>query len=121
MNRIIGIFFTVLLVVGLTTTESCKSKDEVTGSLTVTVMNRQGQVIPNEPVSIATSLGNVSNKIFLYTANTDANGSIIFRQLTPQYYWYTTEHFKGFGAAQVFATVDSFVILIVEPLEPALK
>ena len=116
MKTIKGLFVTFLLVCCLCGIQSCSSKHEVTGSLTITVMDQAGNVIPNEPVSLATSLANLKNKIYQGTINTDANGAVIFRLLPPQYYWFTTQHYKGFGADNVFATVDQFVILYVEPL-----
>jgi len=106
----------IFLVCGLYGLQSCSSKKEITGSLTVTVEDHQGNTIANEQVSIATSLDNLKNKVFLKAGYTDSNGTIMFRELAPQYYWYTTDHYKGIGADRVFSTVDQYVVLFVEPL-----
>jgi hypothetical protein len=116
MKTLEGFIVTLLLLCGLVGIQSCSSKNEVTGSLTITVMDQAGTPIANEQVFLATSLDNLKNKVYKIAYYTTANGSLIFRQLPPQYYWYTTEHYKGFGADNVFATVDQFVILYVEPL-----
>ncbi len=116
MKTMISIFVILSLACGLCGTQSCSSKNEVTGTLTVTVMDQQGNAVANEAVSIATSLENLKNKVFQATGYTDAGGAIIFRLLDPKYYWFTTEHYKGIGADKVFSTVDQYVILFVEPL-----
>jgi hypothetical protein len=117
MKTFMRIFILLVLVMGLYGLQSCSSKNEVTGSLTITVMDQQGNIISGEVVSIATSLENAKNKVFVKTGYTDTAGSIMFRELAPQYYYFATEHYKGIGADKVSATVDQYVILIVEPLQ----
>jgi len=116
MKTIIRYIVFLFLVCGLYGLQSCSSKNEVFGSLTITVTDQQGNTIANEQVSIATSLDNLKNKVFLKSGYTDANGAIMFRELAPQYYWFTANQYKGIGADRVFSTVDQYVILLVEPL-----
>ena len=106
----------IFLFCSLYALQSCSSKNEVWGSLTVTVKDHQGQPIVNELVSLATSLENLNKKVYLKTGYTDANGAIMFRELAPQYYYYKTDDYKGIGADDVFSTIDQYVILFVEPL-----
>jgi hypothetical protein len=113
MKRTILSFLALVLISGAFFISSCKSKDPTTGTLTVTAMTKDGILVLGTPPAIylATSKANMDSKIYVTSGWLDANGSKIFRDLLPQYYWYRVEGYDDCGAAEVYAGVDASVIL----------
>jgi hypothetical protein len=113
MKRTFPVFLALILLSGAFFFFSCKGKEPTTGTLTVTVMTKDGRISANTPVPIylATDKGNLDNKIYVTSGWLDANGSKIFRDLLPTYYWYRVEGWDDYGAAEVYAGVDGSVIL----------
>ena len=113
MKRTFPVFLTMILLSGACFFFSCQGKEPTTGTLTVTVMTNNGNISSNTPVPIylATSKENLDNKIYIATGWLSSNGSKIFRDLLPTYYWYGVEGWDDYGAAEVYAGVDASVIL----------
>jgi hypothetical protein len=113
MKRTFPVFLTMILLSGAFFFFSCKGKVSTIGTLSVTTMTKDGNVSSASPVAIylATSKANLDNKIYENTGWLDANGSKIFHDLFPKYYWYKVEGWDDYGAAEVFAGVDASVIL----------
>ena len=113
MKRTFPVFLTMILLSGAFFFFSCQGKEPTTGTLTVTVMTNNGNISSNTPVPIylATSKENLDNKIYIATGWLSSNGSKIFRDLLPTYYWYGVEGWDDYGAAEVYAGVDGSVIL----------
>lgn len=113
MKRTILVFLALILLSGTFLFSSCKGKVSTTGTLSVTARSQQAIISSDHPVAIylATSKENLDNKIYQSSGWLDANGSMIFRDLLPTYYWYRVEGWNDNGAAEVFAGVDASVIL----------
>jgi hypothetical protein len=113
MKRIIPIFLALILISGAFFFFSCKGKDPLTGTLSITARTKEGVITANNPVAIyiASSKDNLDNKIYVGSGWLDANGSKIFRDLQPTYYWYRVDGWDDYGAAEVFAGVDASVFL----------
>jgi hypothetical protein len=112
MKRTFPVFLALILLSGAFFFFSCKGKMSTTGTLSVTVRTETG-VISVTPIAIylASSKANLDNKIYETSGWLDANGSKIFRDLLPTYYWYRVEGWDDYGAAEVYAGVDASVIL----------
>jgi len=113
MKRTFPVFLALILLSSAFFFFSCKGKVSATGTLSVTVRTKNGVVSANIPIAIyiATSKENLDNKIYQNSGWLDANGSKIFRDLLPTYYWYRVEGWDDYGAAEVYAGVDASVIL----------
>jgi hypothetical protein len=113
MKRKFPAFLAMILVSGAFFFSSCKAKVSTIGTLSITVMSKDavGMVTTTTPIYLATSKANLDNKIYQSTGWLDANGSKIFRDLFPGYYWYKVEGWDDTGAAEVYAGVDASVIL----------
>ncbi len=113
MKRTFPVFLAMILLSGVFILFSCKAKEVTIGTLSVTTMTKDGTISINTPVAIylATSKENLDNKIYQNTGWLDSNGSKIFRDLLPTYYWYKVEGWDDYGAAEVYAGVDASVIL----------
>ncbi len=115
MKRTILSFLALVLLSGAFFMSSCKSKEPTTGTLSITAMTKDGvlSISTAAPIYLATSKQNMDNKIYVSSGWLDGNGSKIFRDLLPQYYWYRVEGWDDCGAAEVYAGVDSSVILFL--------
>lgn len=92
----------------------CSSKNPTTGSLKVTVLNYQtNQPVVNELLYIASSYDNLKNKVYLNSLYTDANGQVMFHDLTPMLVYYDTQTWDNYGATQVYAGIDMHALLYV--------
>ena len=113
MKRLFPVFLAFMLLSGAFFFFSCKAKEATTGTLSITAYTKDGLVSASAPVQIylATSKINLDNKIYQTSGWLGANGSDIFRDLLPGYYWYRVDGWDDFGAAEVFAGVDASVIL----------
>jgi hypothetical protein len=113
MKRTFPVFLILILLSGAFFLFSCKTKEPTTGTLTVTVMTKNGNISANIPIAIylATSKENLDNKIYVTSGWLNSNGSKIFRDLLPTYYWYCVEGWDDYGAAEVYTGVDASVIL----------
>jgi hypothetical protein len=113
MKRIIPAFLALILLSGAFLFFSCKEKVASTGTLSITAMTKSGNVSSSAPIAIyiATSKENLDNQIYQSSGWLDGNGSKIFRDLLPKYYWYRIDGWDDYGAAEVFAGVDASVIL----------
>ncbi|TRZ72271.1 MAG: hypothetical protein D4R97_05980 [Bacteroidetes bacterium] len=113
MKRTFPVFLAIILLSGAFILFSCKAKEVTIGTLSVTTMTKDGTISTNTPVAIylATSKADLDNKIYQNTGWLDTNGSKIFRDLLPTYYWYKVEGWDDYGAAEVYAGVDASVIL----------
>lgn len=113
MKRTFPVFLALIFLSGDFIFFSCKAKEVTIGTLSVTAMTKAGTVSTAIPVAIylATSKANLDNNIYQNTGWLDTNGSQIFRNLLPTYYWYKVEGWDDYGAAEVYAGVDSSVIL----------
>lgn len=113
MKRAIPVFLALILLSGAFFFCSCKGKVATTGTLSITAMTKDGIISTATPVEIylATSKENLDNKIYESFGWLDANGSKIFRDLLPKYYWYRVEGWDDYGASQVYAGLDASVIL----------
>jgi len=113
MKRIFPVFLALILLSGASFFFSCKTKEPTIGTLTITVMTKDGSISGGNPIAIylATSKENLDNKIYVTSGWLDSNKSKIFRDLLPTYYWYGVEGWDDYGAAEVYAGVDGSVIL----------
>jgi hypothetical protein len=111
MKRTIAVFLAFILFSGFQFLVSCKQKDATTGSLTITAVSKESGPAANVQIYLATSRENLENKIYEATGWTDNNGSKIFRELLPKYYWYCVEGWDDYGAAEVFNGYDGSVFL----------
>jgi len=113
MKRTFPVFLAMILLSGVFILFSCKAKEVTIGTLSVTIMMKDGTISTNTPVAIyiATSKANLDNNIYQNTGWLDTNDSKIFRDLLPTYYWYKVEGWDDYGAAEVYAGVDASVIL----------
>jgi hypothetical protein len=111
MKRIFGIFLALVLLSGAFFVFSCKEKDPTYGTLTIIARIKDTTVPVNTPVYLATTKENLENKIYETTGWLDVNGSKIFRDLLPKYYWYKVEGWDDYGATEVHAGIDASVIL----------
>lgn len=92
---------------------ACADEDETTGGITITVVDRYGVPIVGEAVYLAKSIGALSDGNYYGIYYTDAEGKVKIVELPPHYYWYDTEHYDIYGAAQVHAGIMTFVTLYV--------
>jgi hypothetical protein len=113
MKRILTGILAILVTAGLLITPSCTTEDPTTGILVITVMNEFGELIVGEEVFLATSYQNLKNKIYVVSAWTDDTGEAFFANLAPGYYWYDTANWEDYGATQVYAGIEHYVILWV--------
>lgn len=97
---------------------SCSTEEPVTGILVIKVMDSNGDIIVNEQVMIAASFEDLMAGNYLGNKWTDINGEVLFMDLPPLFYWYDTEHWEDYGAAQVYAGIEHFVILWVNTPQP---
>jgi len=113
MKRKFTVFLALILFSSAFFLFSCKGKIASTGTLSVTAMTKDGAPSPSAPPAIylATSKENMDNKIYESSGWLDANGSKIFRDLLPKYYWYRVEGWNDVGASAVYAGFDESVIL----------
>jgi hypothetical protein len=104
----------LILFSGLILTPSCTVTDPTFGTLTVTVYDPvTGIIVADEEVYLATSLDNLKAGIYLKTGWTGSKGSIYFGDLPPAFYYFDTARWEDYGAAQVYAGIDQYVILYV--------
>jgi hypothetical protein len=115
MKRIIPVVLALILVSGAFLFDSCKGKEPTTGTLAITVRAQNGSVNGGNTfqIHLATSRENLENGIYLYSNWADANGSTIFHDLQPTYYWYNVDGWADYGAIMIFVGVDASVILWV--------
>jgi hypothetical protein len=120
MKRTIKVFLALLLFSSAFLFFSCAGKQATTGTLTVIVMGKDSIIPTNEttPIYLASSKANLDNKIYAASGWLDANSSKIFRNLTPNYYWYRIGGWDNYGASEVFAGIDETVILWVNTPTP---
>jgi hypothetical protein len=113
MKRSFQTFLVLILLSGAFYFSSCKGKDATTGTLSITAMTSTGAVSTTTPVGIhlATSKANLDNNVYVATGWLNANGSYIFRDLTPKFYWYNVDGWNDYGASDVYAGIDESVIL----------
>jgi len=113
MKRTIQIFLALVLITGSFFFSSCKGKTETTGTLAIVAMTPEGVISATTPaqIHIALSKADLDNKIYVSSGWLSTNGSILFGNLLPKYYWYQVDGWNDFGAAEVFAGVDASVIL----------
>jgi hypothetical protein len=111
MKRTFAVFLVLILISGSIFLSSCKGKDATTGSLTITALIKGIEPAADKQIGLATSRENLENKIYEATGYTNNNGSVIFRELLPKYYWYGIEGWSDYGAAEVFTGYDGSVIL----------
>ncbi len=104
-------FLTFLLLSGGVLFFSCAQKQATTGSLTIVAMAQDSIIPVNTPIYLALSKANLDNKIYVSSGWLDANSSKIFRDLSPNYYWFRVEGWNNYGASGVFDGVDESVIL----------
>lgn len=97
---------------------SCSTEQPTHGILVVTVMDANGNVLPYEQVFLASSYQNLRNEEYLMTGWTDEKGEVLFMNLLPAFYWYDTQHWEDYGAAQVWAGIEHYVILWVNTPQP---
>jgi hypothetical protein len=123
MKRTFPVFLALIFLSGAFFFFSCKAKEVTIGTLSVTTMTKGGIISINTPTAIylATSKANLDNKIYQNTGWLDTNGSKIFRDLLPTYYWYKVEGWDDYGAAEVYAGVDASVILWLNSPSPPKK
>jgi len=108
----------MLLFGNLVLFPSCKVENPTTGILVIRVMDTNGELVVGEQVFLATSHENLKNGIYYATAWTDLDGEVLFMDLNPIYYWYDTEHWEDYGATQVYAGIEHYVILWVNTPQP---
>jgi hypothetical protein len=98
---------------------SCTGKEATTGTLTIVAQAKDSIIPANTPIYLASSKANLDNKVYAASGWLDANSSKIFRDLTPNYYWYRIGGWDNYGASEVLAGVDETVILWVNtPTQP---
>jgi hypothetical protein len=111
MKRTFPVFLVFILISGSFFLFSCKGKNATTGSLTVTVQVKDSRPTVNLQVHLATTRENLENQVYVSSGYVDNNGSVIFRELLPNYYWYGVDGWADYGAAEVFNGYDGSVIL----------
>jgi hypothetical protein len=123
MKRTIPVFLVLILVSGAFFLFSCKGKVSTTGTLTVIAMTTDGVISTSTPVQVylALSKADLDNKNYVATGWLSSSGSKLFGDLLPKYYWYRVDGWDDFGAAEVFAGVDSSVILWLNTPTPSKK
>lgn len=62
-------------------------------------------------VRLATTRENLEKQVYVSSGYVDGNGSVIFRELLPNYYWYGVDGWDDYGAVEVFSGYDGSVIL----------
>jgi hypothetical protein len=90
---------------------SCNTKDATTGNLHLTVIDSVGTPLTSMLVAIATSRQNELEGTYSNTGWTDGAGYVTFINLMPGYYWYGAPGWKNYGAVEVYAGLDQYVIL----------
>jgi hypothetical protein len=119
MKTLKSVLISVLFISGLAMIPACSTdEDPTTGILNITVMDSFGNVVVDEQVFLATSLVNLQSGNYYATGWTNLNGSVTFMELPPTVYWYDTADWEDFGAAQVYAGIEHFVILWVNTPQP---
>ncbi|MFH1297888.1 MAG: hypothetical protein ABIJ04_11570 [Bacteroidota bacterium] len=108
----------ILLFASIVMLPSCSSEEATVGILVIKVMDTNGNVVVGEQVYLATSYQNLQTGNYIGNKWTDQNGEVLFMDLTPIYYWYDTEHWEDYGAVQVYAGIEHFVILWVNTPQP---
>ena len=113
MKRSFAVFLALILLFGAFFFPSCKGKEATVGTLSITVRTSTGVVSTANPVAIylATSKDNLDNKVYVATGWLSGNGSYIFRDLAPRFYWYQADGWNDYGATDVYAGIDESVIL----------
>ena len=114
MKRTFKVFLAFVMFSGIFILNSCKGKEATTGTLTITAMTNNGapSIAPGPvPVYLATSKSNLDNHIYVATGYLNSSGSVIFRGLTPNNYWYGVYGWNDSGASDVLAGIDESVYL----------
>ncbi|MBN1199132.1 MAG: hypothetical protein JXA23_07255 [Bacteroidales bacterium] len=97
---------------------SCSSEEATVGLLVIRVMDSNGNLLVGEQVYLATSYENLKAGNYITNQWTDEDGEVLFLNLPPIYYWYDTEHWEDYGAVQVWAGIEQYVILWVNTPQP---
>ncbi len=119
MKTLKSMILTFLLISGMAMIPSCSTYEEATtGILNITVMNSFGELLVGEEVYLALSYQNLQTGNYFATGWTNVNGAVTFVELPPVYYWYDTAGWDDYGAAQVYAGIEHFVILWVNTPQP---
>ena len=122
MKRTFPVFLAFILISGSFFLFSCKEKAATTGSLAITAQIKDVGPAANMMLYLAASHEDLDNKVYLNSQYTDGNGSVIFRELLPKYYWYRVDGYDDYGAAEVFNGYDGSVILwLNSPSSPIKK
>ena len=119
MKRTIRAFLALIMISSAFFFISCTGKEATTGTLTIVAQAKDSIIPANTPIYFASSKANLDNKVYAASGWLDANSSKIFRDLTPNYYWYRIGGWDNYGASEVLAGVDETVILWVNtPTQP---
>lgn len=97
---------------------SCSTDEATVGILVIKVMDTNGDVIVGEQVYLATSYQNLKAGNYIGNLWTDQDGEVLFMDLPPAFFWYDTENWEDYGAVQVYAGIEHFVILWVNTPQP---
>ena len=108
----------ILIFGSLSFSPSCNVEQPTMGILTITVIDSNGNIIPDEQVFLATSYQDLQKGNYFKSKYTDFRGEVFFMDLQPIYYWYDTEHWEDYGGAQVYAGIEHLVTLVVNTPQP---
>ena len=111
MKRIFLVFLISTVIAGTFFLTNCKSTESTMGTLTITAVMKDSSSSAPFLIYIANSSADLNNKVYRDSSWTNSNGSTIFRNLKPQYYWYRAKGWDDFGASEAFSGFDESVIL----------
>lgn len=118
MKKLLVLLSGLFLMTVIVFMPSCSTEEPTAGILVIKVMDSNGDIIVNEQVMLAASFQDLQEGNYLGNAWTDLNGEVLFMDLAPRFYWYDTENWEDYGAAQVYAGIEHFVILWVNTPQP---
>jgi hypothetical protein len=122
MYRKIIVLLAVFISAGLVFSTSCTEPPPDKGSLGIKVLRASdGLPVQSELIYISRSYQDLENKIHLDSNWTDSNGFFRFRQKNPGFYWYDTQHWEDYGAAEVLNGIDADVILWVNTPDTTIR
>jgi hypothetical protein len=104
-------YFFVVLLAGMFFFVSCTEEKATTGSLTVVAMDSTGSYVPNIQINLAKSVDELKNHTYITKDWTNEKGAVIFHDLLPGYYWFSTDGWDDYGSARVFTGIDHYVVL----------
>lgn len=101
----------IILIMGIFVISSCSEKPATKGTLTVQVMDSTGAFVPDVKVNLSASRENLFTQTNSTGIFTNANGAVIFHDLTAGTYWCGAVGWEDYSAVKIYAGIDQYVIL----------